>query len=84
MTDAEADASSNFRFSRNESRKKSKTKNKSLKKLFFSGKKKNKSFAIDRESIERDKCGMFVRNIFLFLKSDEKEIRDARARERER
>jgi len=49
MTDAEANASSNFRFSRNES-KKSKTKNKSLKKIFFSWEKKPKaSLSIERE-----------------------------------
>merc|ERR1712176_1478834 len=63
--------------------KKSKTKDKSLKKIFFSGKKKTKSFAIDRERASSEisvECSYGI--FFSFLKSDEKEIRDARARER--
>jgi len=58
-------------------------KNKITEKNIFLEKKKNTKASLSRESIERDKCGMFVRNIFSFLKSDEREIRDARARERE-
>jgi len=58
-------ASSNFRFSRNESRK-SKTKTKSLKKNIFLGKKKHKSFAIERERASSDLSVECSYGIFFF------------------